>query len=132
LVPAALAGPVWAYADFCDGALEDILFRLAAPGIRRLFTDPAERALFTLMKERRYGAGCLDAWESELPALVARAREALAPTLTTLGRAAFIFGAEPTLADAALYGQLAMLKIGGQDPAELGKPLGAWLARLPG
>src|SRR5271170_4587905 len=62
LVPPALAGLVWAYADFCDGALEDILFRLAAPGIRRRFTSAADRALFTLIKERRYGAGCLDAW----------------------------------------------------------------------
>src|SRR5450755_853676 len=37
LVPPRLAGPIWAYADFCDGALEDVLFRLAAPGIRRRF-----------------------------------------------------------------------------------------------
>jgi len=131
LVPPTLAGPVWAYADFCDGVLEDILFRLAAPGIRRRFTTAADRALFTLIKERRYGAGCLDAWERELPALVVRAREALAPTLTTLERAPFVFGAEPTLADAALHGQLAMVKIGGYDPAELGKGLGEWMARLP-
>src|SRR3974390_2370587 len=29
LVPPRMAGPIWAYADFCDGALEDVLFRLA-------------------------------------------------------------------------------------------------------
>ncbi len=131
LVPPALAGPVWAYAEFCDGALEDILFRLAAPGIRKRFESVAERALFTLMKERRYGAGCLDAWEHDQPALVVRAREALVPTLTTLDRVPFIFGTTPNLADAALYGQLAMVRIGGLDPAELGHPLGAWMARLP-
>lgn len=131
LVPPALSGPVWAYADFCDGALEDTLFRLAAPGIRRRFTSVADRALFTLIKERRYGAGCLDAWERERPTLVERGREALAPTLATLERAPFVFGAEPTLADAALHGQLWMVGIAGHDPAELGKPLGEWMARLP-
>ncbi len=131
LVPAALSGPIWAYADFCDGALEDILFRLAAPGIRKRFTSVAERALFTLMKERRYGSGCLDAWELDQSTLLSRAREALAPTLTTLDHAPFVFGAHPTLADPALNGQLAMLRSGGPDPADLGKPLGAWMARLP-
>jgi glutathione S-transferase len=131
LVPTALSGPVWAYADFCDGPLEDILFRLAAPGIRQRFTSIADRALFTLMKERRYGGGCLEAWEHDQPTLVDRAREALAPTLTTLERLPFVFGTNPTLADAALYGQLAMVQIGGRDPADLGRPLGAWLARLP-
>jgi glutathione S-transferase len=131
LVPRPLSGPVWSYADFCDGALEDLLFRLAAPGIRKQFTSVAERALFTLMKERRYGAGCLDAWERDQAALVGQASEALAPTLTTLDRVPFVFGATPTLADAALYGQLEMVRIGGRDPDDLGKPLGAWLARLP-
>ncbi len=31
LTPAPLEGPIWAYADFCDGPLEDILFRIATP-----------------------------------------------------------------------------------------------------
>jgi len=132
LVPPALAGPIWAYADFCDGALEDVVFRLASPGIRRRLSTVADRALFTLVKERRYGEGCLEAWERDQASLADRAREALAPTLETLQRVPFVFGDAPTLADAALYGQLAMLRIAGGEVRRLGKELVGWMERLPG
>jgi glutathione S-transferase len=131
LVPPAMSGPIWGFSDFCDGPLEDALFRLATPGIRRRFGRPMDRAMFTLIKERRYGAGCVEAWEGDETVLAAGAREALGPLLATLERQPFVFGNLPTLADAALYGQIAMLKIGGQDLAALGKPLVAWMARLP-
>src|SRR5574340_696065 len=55
LIPPPWEGPIWAYADWCDGPLEDVLFRLAAPGVRRRFPRPAARALFTFIKERKYG-----------------------------------------------------------------------------
>jgi glutathione S-transferase len=45
LAPSPLEGPIWAYADFCDGPLEDVLFRLASPTIRDQWQDPGERAL---------------------------------------------------------------------------------------
>jgi glutathione S-transferase len=109
LVPELLAGPIWAYHDFCDGALEDVLFRIASPGIQRAWLDPGERALYTLIKERKFGAGCVDQWSRDRAALLDRARHLLAPTVTTLERQSFLFGEEPTFADAALYGNLAML-----------------------
>src|SRR5215468_8105482 len=62
LVPPPLEGPIWAYHDFCDVILEDVTFRLATPGSRDQYEDPGERALYTLIKERKYGAGCIDAW----------------------------------------------------------------------
>jgi glutathione S-transferase len=130
LVPPRLAGPIWAYADFCDGALEDVLFRLAAPGIRRRFATLADRALYTLIKERRYGAGCLDDWEREQDSLLVRGLEILTPTLTTLGLQPFLFGEAPTLADAALYGQCVMVEAGGPGLAALGSSLTAWKKRL--
>ena len=117
LVPEALAGPIWAYHDFCDGALEDVLFRIASPAIQRAWADPWERALYTLVKERKFGAGCVDLWLRERPELVQRGRYLLAPTITTLERQPFLFGEQPTFADAALYGNLAMLHEG--DPALL-------------
>src|SRR3954470_18962808 len=104
LVPAPLEGPIWAYADFVDGALEDILFRIASPGVRDSWPTPWERALYVLVKERKFGAGCVDAWERDRPALLARGQHLLQPTLSTLGRRPFLFGETPTLADAALYG----------------------------
>jgi glutathione S-transferase len=110
LTPAPLEGPIWAYADFCDGPLEDVLFRLASPVIRDAWQDAGERALYTLIKERKFGAGCIDAWRADRAALVNRARDLLQPTLSTLARVPFVFGAQVTLADAALYGELAMLR----------------------
>jgi glutathione S-transferase len=63
-----------------------------------------------LVKERKFGAGCVDSWRREQPALLARARHLLAPTLETLRETPFLFGASPTLADAALYGCCIMLE----------------------
>ncbi|HET9953536.1 MAG TPA: glutathione S-transferase [Polyangiaceae bacterium] len=110
LVPAPHQGPIWAYADFADGPLEDVLFRIASPFIRDQWQTPFERALYTLIKERKFGAGCLDAWAAQRDELFARGRELLEPTLLTLGQQPFLFGQSPTLADAALYGLCEMLE----------------------
>src|SRR5262245_18855127 len=53
LVPPPWDGPIWAYSDWCDGPLEDVCFRLAAPGLVKLFERPADRALYTFIKERK-------------------------------------------------------------------------------
>ncbi|WP_438044799.1 glutathione S-transferase family protein [Sorangium sp. So ce128] len=121
-----LEGPVWAYADFCDGPLEDVLFRIASPRIRDAWERPGQRALYTLIKERKFGAGCIEQWERDTPALLERAKTLLAPTVRTLKRSPFLFGEAPSLADAALYGNLAML-----FEADRALP-GALAAELPG
>jgi glutathione S-transferase len=131
LTPPPLMGPIWAYADFCDGPLEDVLFRIASPSIRDAWSDPGERALYTLIKERKFGAGCVDQWFTERQSLFARSRHLLEPTLRTLELEPFLFGARPTLADAALYGDLAMLREA--DPALLGAlspALGGYMDRV--
>lgn len=109
LVPAPFQGPIWAYADFADGPLEDVLFRIASPAVRDAWKSPSDRALYVLIKERKFGAGCVSAWERDRDTLVARAQRLLAPTLATLSARPFLFGDTPTLADAALYGNCAML-----------------------
>jgi glutathione S-transferase len=109
LVPSPLEGPIWAYADFCDGPLEDVIFRIASPHVRDAWADAGERALYTLIKERKFGAGCIEAWSAARESLVERARRLLAPSAATLSQTPFLFGAKPTLADAALYGNLVML-----------------------
>jgi glutathione S-transferase len=115
LLPTPLEGPVWAYHDFVDGPLEDVLFRIATPGVRDQWSTPFERALFAFVKERKFGAGCVDAWERDRAALVTQGKKLLAPTLRTLTKVPFVFGEKPTLADAALYGQCAMLEVAGAD-----------------
>ena len=54
LVSETLSGPVWAYADWCDAPLEDVMFRIATPQIRQTFPRAADRALFTFIKERKH------------------------------------------------------------------------------
>lgn len=110
LLPSPWEGPIWAYADFCDGPLEDLMFRIASPAVRDAWKSPGERALYVLIKERKFGAGCVDSWERDRERLVAGARRLLAPTLATLEKRPFLFGEQPTLADAALYGNCVMLE----------------------
>jgi glutathione S-transferase len=119
LVPAPLQGPIWAYADYCDGPLEDVLFRIASPAMRDRWTSPSDRALYVLIKERKFGPGAVTAWERDRDVLVARAKRLIAPTLATLSERPFVFGERPTLADAALYGLCAMLEE--SDPKLLGR-----------
>src|SRR5882672_12581062 len=55
LVPPDLAGAVWAYADWCDGPFEDVMFRISTPQVARRFARLADRALFGYIKARRFG-----------------------------------------------------------------------------
>jgi glutathione S-transferase len=119
LVPSPWEGPIWAYHDFVDGPLEDVMFRIGSPAVRDAWPTPGERALYVLIKERKFGAGCVDTWERDRDALIGRARHLLQPTLRTLAARPFLFGDAPTLADAALYGNCAMLEE--SDPALLGR-----------
>ena len=131
LVPSPWDGPVWAYADWCDGPLEDVLFRFASPGLRARFERAADRALFTFIKERKFGRGCVDDWGRQAASLLQQARELLQPTVRTLAQQPFLFGSRPALADAALYGQCAMLAAADPEmPAALSPVLGAWASRL--
>jgi glutathione S-transferase len=115
LVPSPFEGPIWAYHDFVDGPLEDVLFRISTPAVRDAWPTPFERALYVLIKERKFGTGCVDAWLDDRPALIAKARHLLAPTLSTLQKSPFLFGSAPTLADAALYGVCVMLEEGSPE-----------------
>jgi len=109
LVPAGMEAAVWAYHDLVEGPIEDTLFRIASPRVRDAWTTAWERALYTLVKERRYGAGCVDAWDRERDTLLARARELLDPTARALAEHPWVLGDRPSFADIALYGQWAML-----------------------
>ncbi len=131
LVPSPLQGPIWAYADFADGPLEDVMFRIASPALHHAWPTAGERALFAFIKERKFGPGCVEAWLAGRDKLVAQAKRLLAPTLATLAERAFLFGDAPTLADAALYGNCAMLEEGDERLLPLISPeLRPYLRRL--
>lgn len=122
LLPAPWQGPIWAYSDYTDGPLEDVLFRIASPAVRDAWPTAFARGLYVMIKERKFGAGCVDAWERERAGLIAKAQVLLAPTLQTLAAQRFLFGDRPTLADAALYGQCAMLEAGSASLLEAVAP----------
>src|SRR4051812_34821689 len=119
LVPPPFEGPIWAYHDWCDGPLEDVLFRIGSPGIRDSWKTAGERALYVLIKERKFGPGCVDAWERDTDQLIARANDLLAPSARTLSAQPYLFGPRPTLADTALYGLFAFLRLA--NPAHVGR-----------
>src|SRR5262249_17856085 len=110
LVPSPWEGPIWAYSDFVDGPLEDFMFRIASPAVRAAWTSPRDRGLSVPIEERKVGGGCVGAWQRDQATLIAKARRLLEPTLRTLAARDFLFGADPTLADAALYGVCKMLE----------------------
>ncbi len=131
LVPPALAGPIWAYHDWCDNLLEDVMFRIGSPSIRDRWSTAGDRALYVFIKERKFGRGCVDRWLHEREELLGRANALLEPTRRTLSTQPFVFGARPTLADAALYGEFAMLAEA--DAGLLGRfpeELRAWMGRV--
>jgi glutathione S-transferase len=115
LVPSPFEGPIWAYADFADNTLEDVMFRLGSPAIRDAWTNPFEQALYVFVKERKFGAGCVDAWLRDAEQLIKRTQHLLRPTLSTLEQRPFLFGESPTLADAALYGECMMIEEGDEE-----------------
>jgi hypothetical protein len=51
----------------------------ARPGIRDSWQTAGERALYVLIKERKFGPGCVDAWERDADGLFAQGNELLAP-----------------------------------------------------
>lgn len=110
LVPSPLEGPIWAYADFIDGPVEDLLFRVGSPDTRKQWPSASDRALYTMNKERKFGAGCIEQWLRERDGLLTRARKLLGPSFSTLSKQRFLFGDRPSLADAALHGQSLMLE----------------------
>jgi glutathione S-transferase len=103
--------------QWAEGPLEDVAFRVATPGLEARFAQlqggrEDARALFRLVKERRYGAGCVEAWRRDADALSVRLCDLLAPVAEAVARRPFLLGETPSLADAAVYGQLVMVECG--------------------
>lgn len=129
--PLAVVVESWA-----DQVLEDVAFRLASPHIERrmaTFNGGREdaRAMYRLVKERKFGPGCIESWERNAGELRARLLALLAPLTQALERRPFLLGARPTLADAAVYGNLYMLEWGAPGwLAEHVPPLLEWYQRV--
>jgi len=130
-VPTAVIIESWS-----DNIVEEIAFRIAAPGIdERIAAHNGgradARAMFRLIKERKYGVGCLEAWRDQRDESIARLKTLLAPVEEALRTNAFILGDSPTLADAAVYGQLFMIEWAIHGfVSGLPAPLAEWYHRI--
>ncbi len=122
---------------WADNVLEDTAFRLASPGILDRMAEVEGRedapAFFRLTKERKFGPGCVDAWRGAERALADRVVALLRPIGRALADRPFVLGPRPSVADAAIHGQLVMLEFAlpGFVRREL-PALAAWFARIGG
>jgi glutathione S-transferase len=124
------------FEQWADSTFEDVAFRIASPRVEPRMTElnggrTDAAAMYRYIKERKFGAGCIDQWARDTPALTARLRDLAAPLAHTLASQPFLLGADPTLADAAVWGNLAMLEW--TSPGWVGRELPAlasWYARL--
>jgi len=138
--PSLRAGPLGPLTviveQWAEGPLEDGVFRVACPGIEARFASlqggrEDARVLFRLMKERKYGTGCIEAWKRDAPSLSAHLEAALTPVAEAVASRPFLLGDLPTLADAAVYGQLHFLEVGTPGWLSSRMPaLSPWFARI--
>jgi glutathione S-transferase len=103
------------FEQWADSTFEDVAFRIASPLVEPKM--PAlnggredARGMYRYVKERKFGPGCIDEWARTTPALTARLRDLAAPLARTLADSPFLLGTEPSLADAAVWGNLCMLE----------------------
>ncbi len=129
--PRAVVMEGWA-----DNVLEDVAFRIASPGLQDRFAElqggrQDAAALFRLLKERKFGPGCIEAWRANQAALTGRLRELLEPIESAVAGGGFVLGGAPSLADAAIWGELWMLEVGLPGFVDRTLPgLSAWYRRV--
>ena len=110
LVPEGKEAGIWAYSDWCDSILEDVLFRIATPGISEKFSTTFEKALFAYVKERKFGTGCVQLWRDTQTELIAKAKELLQQTIKSITANGYVIGETISYADVTLLGHLAMVE----------------------
>ncbi|MFZ4683026.1 MAG: glutathione S-transferase family protein [Terrimicrobiaceae bacterium] len=131
LFPAAHEGLQRIVVDHLENEVEGVTFRLVDPPYLRSITDPAERVMIVRHKERKFGAGCVEAWAAQRAELSEAAKTLLEPYDLTLRHSPFLFGETPVYADFALFGILGNLTYRDYNPLPNGlDALGQWFARM--
>lgn len=130
LFPAELEGAqslLWRYIENdiegCCFKLNDIYWREFVPA--------AERLNFLRHKERKFGRGCIEAWQREQPQLLAQLEARLMPFEEMLLAHPFLLGERPRFVDFDLFGMLGNFLYTGHYgfPAQFDR-LNQWHRRL--
>lgn len=131
LFPAEFEGLQRVIVPHIEGEIEGTTFKLIDPFYMRSIEDLVDRTLTRRHKERKFGAGCLDRWERERPALLVEAERLLAPFDLMLEQNPFLLGQRPVYADFALFGILGNMTYKGHNslPSSL-KCLAEWYGRM--
>jgi glutathione S-transferase len=121
--------------QWSDGPLEDAAFRFACPGLEdRMGEEQGEEArlMFRLVKERKYGAGVVAQWRSERLRWLEETKALLLPIAFVLADQPWVLpGDEPSVADAAIAGQLYMMECAEEGVVEAELPeLAPWYQHL--
>jgi glutathione S-transferase len=104
LFPAALAAPQQCVIEFLENEVEARGFKLADIHYVPAIEDLVARTMVIRHKERRFGRGCVDAWQADAAAIRAELDALLVRLETTLSHQPFLFGDSPVYADFLLYG----------------------------
>ena len=94
---------LWRY---CENEIEGVGFKLNDIYYEE-FVPAAERLAFLRHKERKFGRGCLDQWQTQQGQLQAELSRRLLPFEEMLMDKPFLLGAKPLFIDFDLYGMLA-------------------------
>lgn len=100
--------------QWADEPFEEIAFRLACPGLEdKMGAEQGEEArlMFRLVKERRYGPGAVAAWRADQAKYSDQTKSMLQPIVEAVRTSGFVLGSTPSIADAAVVGQLVMVEV---------------------
>jgi len=98
--------------------VEELAWRVVAPDARKVFQDPREAWVFEELQRKKRGD--LDEMAQLKPKYTKELVAGLANTEARLAEAPFLLGAQPSVADFALYGALHCLPYTGNEiPREL-------------
>lgn len=131
LFPKELEGLQNIIVPYIENEIEGVTFKLIDPYYVRSLTDPVDRLMVIRHKERKFGAGCEDAWEKDRDNLMARAVELVRPFDQMLAQHRFLLADAPVFSDFALFGVLGNMTYREVNPLPPGLPaLADWHARM--
>jgi len=131
LFPAECEGLQRILMPYIEDTVESVTFRLSDPPYLRDTVDIVEKTMIRRHKERKFGVGCVEAWERDRERLTAEASALLEPFDLMLRNKPFLLGEAPVFSDFALFGILGNLTYRGYNrlpPAQ--EALAAWNEKM--
>lgn len=89
---------------FIENECESYSFRVCDANWDRWIKNDIERGLHRRHQERKFGAGCLDAWKRDIKSLIDGFHRCMQPFDMMLNKTPFLTGDRPVYADYALCG----------------------------